>query len=245
VKIFQGQNASYQIATPADAIAISLSEDGANYGAFCPSWQLDIYAGSEDGTVFVASTNTVAANASGALNRIVGYALSPGARSWRIEATGPSVGPPVGGNYTANLRAHPVSQSPPGLGPGFQRPGGRTIINGNLSTETGGGGTAPVTTFRTDFQVPIAFSGAFGSNETGTETIWIMWFNAASGPPANGTEPYQGLSFQVAQGGTFNFVAPPNGIFFSVGLTWAASTTGDTLTLAGADAARVVSLAQW
>ncbi len=245
MKITQGQNQSYQIATAADAIAISLSEDGANYGAACPSWQLDIYAGTEEGTVFVASTNTVAGIAGASLNRIVGYALSPGARSWRIEATGPSSGPPVGGNYTAQLRAHPVSQSPPGLGPGFQRPGGRTIINGNLTTETGGGGTAPVTTFRTDFEVPIAFSGAQGSNETGTETIWIMWFNTPNSPPPNGTEPYLGLSFQVPVGGSFNFVAPPNGIFFSAGLTWAASTTGDVLTLAGADAARVVSFAQW
>lgn len=246
MKIQLGQSMTYQLAEECDAVAVSLSEDGQNFGNFSPTWQLDVYVGTDTGKCYVGTLNTVAAKNGYALARVIGYAYSPGARSWSIEATGPGAPPPgIGGYYQAELRAHPVSQSPAGINPGFFRPPGRTIINGQLLTETGGGTTAPLATFRTDYIAPIAFSGAFGSNETGSETIWIMWFNSVTAP-ANGTEPFLGLSFQVPQGGTFNFQSPdPNGIFFSQGLTWVASTTGDTLTIAGANAARVVTSAQW
>jgi len=250
VRITLGQNTSYQVAQPADAIAISLSEDGQTFGASSPSWQLDIYAGTEDGRYYVGTLNTVAAVNGRFLARVVGYAIAPGARSWNLEATGPAAGPAAGGVFYADLRVHPVVSAPAGFGAGVFRVLGRTIINGGIGTETGGDNTAPLANSRTDFTNAIVFTGAFGYNaepsgEPGTADIWIMFFDSAT-VPANGTEPTDGLAFQVPPDATFNFVAPGNGIFFRNGLTWAVSTTPDTLTLAvGPAAARVVTLAEW
>jgi hypothetical protein len=245
VKIGQGQSSTYQLAQACDAIAVSLSEDGQNFGLYSPTWQLDVWVGTDAGKVYVGTLNTVAAKNGAALARVIGHAYFPGARSWSIEATGPTSAPPgVGGSYQAELRAHPVGQAPGGMAPGFSRTTGRTILNGQLTTETGGGTTAPLASNRTDYIAPIAFGGAWGDNETAA-TLWIMWFNSVT-LPANGTEPFLGLSFRVPVGGSFNFVSPDaSGIFFSQGLTWAASTTGDTLTLAGANAARVMTSALW
>lgn len=251
MQITLGQNQSYQLAEASDAIAISLSENTTTLNPatdLYPSWQLDVYAQTKEGRHYLGTLDTVAGVNSRFPARVIGYAACPGARAWSIEATGPGAAPNTEnpGPAFAELRAMALKHcaSAFGLGLGLFRPLGRTIINGNIGTETGGDSTAPLVASRVDFTAPIAFSGAFGSNETAS-TIWIMFFDA-SAVPANGTQPVHGLSFNVPAGASFNFVAPQNGIFFRNGLTWVASSTPNTLTAVGAGAvARVVTLAQW
>ncbi len=258
MQIGLGQNRSYQLAETTDAILISLSENGLPVQAGeAPSWQLDVYAETLAGRDYLGSLNTVAAVNGIAMARFIGYAVAPGARSWTIEATGPQHGPQgeaeAPSNFFAELRAHPARCSPSAL-PGVYRVQGRTILNGALLSETGQGQdtalvvpTAPLASVRTDFTAAIAFTGAFGSNETNA-TIWIMFFNFPS-QPANGTQPFYGLSIAVPAGATFNFVAPGSpaqGIFFDQGLTWVASSTPNTLTaIAPGATARVVTQAMW
>jgi len=249
-------NPDYQIKERADAISISLSESDAVYPAGeQPTWQLDVYANTDAGTDYVGTLNTVAAINGLVPARLIGYAIAPGARSWIIRATGPLTGSSeLGGVFTANLRAHPINPCGFGLGPGVYRVQGRTLINGALTSASGQGETtagvvptAPLASARADFVAPIAFTGAFGSNETAS-TIWIMFFNSIS-QPANGTQPFYGLSFNVPAGGTFNWIAPgapAQGIFFDEGLTWVASSTPNTLTaIAPGPTARVVTMAMW
>jgi hypothetical protein len=247
LRITLGTNRSYQVVERVDALAISLSEqDGINYAAgLDPSWQLDIWSESDEGPDYVGTINTVAARNGKFPTRLIAYAIAPGSRSWRIESTGPGPNPEAQIDATAELRARPIHVCPSGLGLGVYRPNGRAIINGHLATEVGSGTTAPLAASRVDFIAPIAFSGAFGSNESTGPAVdeWIMFFNARA-VPANGTQPYEGLSFHVPAGGSFNFVTPLNGLFLSTGLTWAVSSTPDTLTLS-AQTARVVTLAQW
>lgn len=251
MQITLGQNQSYQLAEEADAIAITLSENPSTLNPatdIYPSWQLDVYAGSEEGRNYVGTINTVAGVNGAFPARIVAYAICPGARSWSIEPTGPAVAPNTEnpGPAFAELRAQPVQQGccAFGITPGVFRPIGRTIWNGNIGTETGGDSSVPLVSRRVDFTAPIAFSGAFGSNESGS-TIWVMFFDAAA-LPANGTQPTHGLSFNVPSGASFNWVAPQNGVFLRNGLTWAASSTPDTLTvIAPGTVARVTTLAQW
>jgi hypothetical protein len=243
LRISLGQNRSYQIAECTDAIAISLSEqDGINYAAgLDPSWQLDVWSESDEGTDYLGTINTVAARNGKFPSRLIAYAIAPGSRSWRIDATGPGPNVEAQIDATAELRARPAACCS-GLGLGLYRPNGRQIINGHTATEIGSGTTAPLAASRVDFIAPIAFSGAFGSNESGAQE-WIMFFNARA-VPGNGTQPYEGLAFDVPVGGSFNFVSPLNGLFLSVGLVWAVSSTPDTLTLS-TNLARVVTLAQW
>jgi hypothetical protein len=246
VQIGLGQNKSYQIAERADAIAISLSENQENYGLFSPTWQLDIYAHTDIGRIYITTVNTVAAVNGPFPSRLIGYCIAPGARAWSIETTGPAAGVPGGGIYLAELKAHAVKLSPPGLVSGFFRPAGRILFNGPAGYPTSEGtglGTVPLTGGRTDFFAPIAFTGAFGSNETAS-TIWIMFFNTTSAPGA-GTQPALGLSFNVPAGGSFNWVAPGGSVFFNRGLTWVASSTPDTLTPIAGAVARVVTTATW
>lgn len=249
MQITLGQNQPYQLQEAADAIAITLSENQGTLNPatdFYPSWQLDIYVGADQGRSYVGTLNTVAGVNSPFPARVVGYAICPGARSWSIEATGPALPPNTEnpGPAFAELRAQTVDCCAFGLSPGVFRPLGRIIRNGNLATITGGDSTAPVAASRTDFTAPIAFSGAFGSNESAS-TIWIMFFDASS-VPADGAQPTDGLSFNVPAGGSFNWVAPANGVFFKNGLTWVASSTAGTLThIAPGAIARVVTLAQW
>jgi hypothetical protein len=247
VKIFLGQNRSYQLAERADAIAITLDESGGQPNA---TWRLDVYVESDEGTSYLGTVNTVAASNSPVCPaRVIAYAVCPGARSWRIESFGTSTTggiEPVVVNSVAELRAQPVGCGGCawGIVPGVFRPGGRTIFNGNLATATGGDSVAPLASSRTDFTAPINFLGAFGSNETGS-TIWIMFFDSASVPP-NGTQPTDGLSFNVPAGGSFNVVADAPGIFFINGLTWVASSTPNTLTaIAPGATARVVTKASF
>lgn len=240
VEITNGQNRSYQIGEKADAIVITLSENG---GADTATFRLDIYALADEGRNYVGTINTVAAkNTPVSPARLVGYAVCPGARGWSIESFG--FAPAFEGEtkMIGELRAQPVDPAAFGLAPGVYRPLGRTIYNGNLGTATGTDSTAPLAARRTDFVGPTAFLGAFGSNESGS-TIWIMFFDASS-LPANGTQPTDGLSFNVPAGASFNFEAEAPGIFFANGLTWAASSTPNTLTaIAPGAVARVVTKA--
>lgn len=245
MQIHIGQNSSYQIAERADAIAITLDEGTTTAPA---TWQLDVYVQSDEGKSYLGTLNTVAAANSPRLARVIGYAVCPGARAWMIEPFGTShvaEGPVfIDVPTLAHLRAQSVDPAAFGLSPGIYRPLGRTIFNGNIGTATGGDSTAPLASSRTDFTTPIAFAGAFGSNETGA-TIWIMFFDALA-TPANGTQPVHGLSFNVGAGATFNWIAPAPGVFLGTGLTWVASSTPDTLTaIAAGPTARVVTMATW
>lgn len=241
-----GKNQSYQLAEKSDAIAISLSESGEDYGNAAPSWELSIYAITAVGRIYVGTINTVAAVNGIALARVIAYAICPGARAWAIEPKGPKTDP--GGEFSgrvfAELHAHALGCCDAvGLGPGVFRPIGRSIINGSTASEHGGDTTAPLANARTDFVTPIAFAGAQGSNESGAQA-WLMFFDSVA-TPANGAQPVHGLAFNLPAGASFNFVAPANGIFLANGLTWALSTTAATLTLAAGTGARVTTFAQW
>ena len=249
MRLTLGQNSSYAIGQ-ADAIAITLSDDGQNFGSTnsWPSWQLDIFTRSKDGgRSYLGTINTVQGKPGvPALARIIAHAVCPGAEGWEIEATGPASGLDSDGLTVAvaELLAQPVNLC--GWAPtvGIFRVFGRFIINGNVATATGGDSTAPLANSRVDFVQPTVLAQAFGSNESGSGA-WIMFFDAQAVPP-NGTQPVHGLSFDLAAGNTFNFVAPPNGIFLRNGLVWALSTTSGALTLAlGSPGGRVTTVTLW
>jgi hypothetical protein len=247
LQISFGKNQSYQLDAKSDAIAISLSESGENYGNAAPSWRLDIYALTLVARIYVGTINTVAAVNGIALSRVIAYAICPGARGWAIEPKGPNSDP--GGEFSgrvyAELHAHAlICCDAFGLAPGVFRPLGRTIWNGVIASEAGADTTAPTADARTDFTTPIALARVFGSNESAARA-WLMFFDSV-GTPANGTQPLHGLSFDLAVGQSFDWTAPQNGVFFANGLTWALSTTPNTLTLAvGGGGARVTTLGQW
>ena len=253
-----GTNPTYQLKAnidaygrnePCDCIAIWMGENGENFGlGGQPTWQLDVYAQTDVGKMYVGTINTVAGIASPFYQRVIAYAVCPGARAWNIEAMGPIGGPTTEavtvGAYTADLRAIPSRSAPNGLGLGVYRPGPRYLLNGVVATAIGADSFVPLASSRIDYTYPIAFAGAFGSNETAAR-IWIMFFDLPL-VPTNGAQPVHGLSFDVAPNGSFSFTAPINGIFFQQGMSWAASSTAATLTqIAPGPTARVTTLGQW
>jgi hypothetical protein len=236
MQITNGLNRDYQVIAEADAIALTLSEPPSQQ----VTWQLDVYASTPVGRTFVGTINTVSAENSGQCNRLIGYAVCPGARAWNVLAKG---APGSAGKVVGELRVAPVKESPSGAAVGVQRPSGRLLVNGFSPGNTGGEGTFGLAVARTDYVSPIAFTGAYGTNEAALNTVWIMFFDSNAVPP-DGTAPYFDLAFRVAAGGTFNFVAPTDGIFFANGMTWAVSSTPGTLTIA-ATLARVTTNAAW
>ena len=238
MQISNGNNRDYPIIAQADAIALTLSEPPGQGVSF----QLDIFASTPVGRSFVGTVQTVAAKNAPQCNRVVAFAICPGARAWNVLALGPDAS---AGRVAAELRAAPVKESPPGAVIGVTRPGalgGRLLVNGFVPGQTGGEGVFGLAVARTDFTAPIAFTGAYGSNEDAADE-WIMFFDT-NGVPVDGTAPYFDLAFHVPPGGSFNVVSPPNGIFFPTAMTWVVSSTPGTLTNSG-QLARVTTNATW
>jgi hypothetical protein len=246
VRIGLGINGDCLVEEPGDAISVFLTEPGGQQA----TWSIDVWAivgarGSAAGRgrgksprVFVGTINTVAANNSTQLTRVVGQAVCPGALAWVLSATGPATTfqPPGFAAPTDAMAELDAAVSPCcGQTMGIYYPNVPSRI-----IQTGG---APAAS-RTDFTSPILFDTIFGYGPVGegaAEDV-VFLFNSTS-VPALGSLPFAGLSFAVPPGGSFNFsLAVP--LLFSTGLTWAISSTQGTFT-ASADLFVITTRCQW
>jgi hypothetical protein len=241
VRIGLGINRDYVTKAKADGIAVLLTDVQAQTAV---SWQLDIFASTEVGEFMVGTLYTVpaAVGAVGTLapNRLIGHAYCPGARAWKIRATGPSptggAGPTVAQNISAELKAAPA-RCCFGQATGVFYAQGRVILNG-------GALTAPLTAVRNDWIAPVLLQTVtmYNPGTNGVE-LWGMAFDLGAGPgPGAGSQPTRGLSIDLPQGATGQInLNPP--ILFQNGLWLVISTTPDTYTPpgAGTDQCRMIS----
>ena len=79
---------------------------------------------------------------------------------------------------------------------------------------------------------PINLIGIWLRN-TGAATVYVFMFNSIT-VPGNGTKPSGGQPIKL-EAGTSACLVPPGGQQFSVGMSWAVSSTDNTLTLAAAE----------
>jgi hypothetical protein len=242
VRIGLGVNRDYLTKAPTDAIGIILSEP---QGLTAVSWQLDIFASTEVGSFMVGtlftSPGAVGATVGVAPNRLIGHAVCPGARAWKIRAIGPNptggVGQTVGANISADLKAIPVNAAAFGFGSGVFYAQGRVALNGGTAT-------APLTAARQDWIGPNLLQGVSAYNPgTNATELWIMSFDffSLAGPPPNGSQPSFGLALDLPSGATGQLVLNPP-VRYINGLWTMVSSTPDTLT-ASALTCRIITTA--
>jgi hypothetical protein len=230
-------NRDYITKGVADGIAIFLGEP---QGQPATSWRLDVFALTPIGRFMVGSLFTVpavvGAAVGGAPDRLIGHAYCPGARAWMIKAVGPNptggTGVTVGVNVSAELKAMPVKCC-------FGQATGVFYARGRIINRGG-----PLATFREDAGTPARLSTIYAyCPGTNAAENWLMFFDAIAVPP-NGTQPYTGLAVDLDPGETGDLAFDP-ALFFTTGITWALSTTPDTLTLSLADTVRVITSQEW
>lgn len=236
MRIGLGVNRDFVTKAKADGIAILLGEP---QGLPATSWQLDVFASTEVGEFYVGTLFSAPPAGVVAPNRLIGHAYCPGARAWKIRATGPSptgsaFGPTVGVNVSADLHVTPA-RCCFGQATGVFYAQGRIIQNGGLVS-------VPLTVAREEWQQPVLLQTVTAYNPgTNANEMWVMVFDLGPGPgPALGAQPTNGLSIDLPVGATGQLnLNPP--LLMKLGLWLVVSSTPDTFTAAGAQACRILS----